>query len=137
MKFITLFGAKRSIKNPNKYLIKWNKPSRSKIQYKVKAFLKEYWCSKIVFEEFPMAGTRLSFDIFNASEKIMVEVQGEQHTKYTPFFHGNLKMNYIDQLRRDKQKLDFCRINEIRLIEVYYNDEINKQLFKKQGVALL
>jgi hypothetical protein len=137
MKFTTLFGAKRSIKNPNKYLIKWDKPSRSKIQYKVKSFLKEYWSSKIVFEEFPMAGTRLSFDIFNASENIMVEVQGEQHTKYTPFFHGNQKMNYIDQLRRDKQKLDFCRINKIKLIEVYYNDKINKQLFKKQGVALL
>ena len=84
-----------------------------------------------------MAGTRLSFDIFNASDKIIVEVQGEQHTKYTPFFHGSHKMNYIDQLRRDKDKLEFCRINDIKLVEVYYNDLLNKKLFKQQGVALI
>lgn len=137
MKFKTLFGAERSIKKPNKYIIKWDKPSRSKIQFKVKNFLKNYWERKIVFEEFPMAGTRLSFDIFNASDKIIVEVQGEQHTKYTPFFHGNQKMNYIDQLRRDKDKLEFCKINDIKLVEVYYNDSLSKNLFKEQGVALI
>ena len=137
MKFTTLFGAQRSIKKPNKYLIKWEGKSRSKIQFKVKSFLREFWESKIVFEEFPMAGTKLSFDIFNASERIIVEVQGQQHTKYTPFFHGSHKMNYIDQLRRDKEKLDFCKINNIKLVEVYYADIINNQLFKKQGVVLI
>ena len=120
MKFKTLTGLERRIKKPNKYLIDWETKSKSKIQFKTKRYLHKYWGSHIVFEEFPVAGTRLTFDFFNASEKIAVEVQGQQHTKYTPFFHGKYKINYIDQLRRDKQKYDFCKINGIKLVEVYY-----------------
>lgn len=137
MKFKTLSGATRSVKKPSKYLIDWDGPSRSKIQRSVKLFLKEFWENKIVFEEFPMAGSKLSFDIFNASDKVAIEVQGQQHTKYTPFFHGKNKINYIDQLRRDKLKMDFCNTNEIRLIEVYFNDTVNISLFRKQGINLL
>ena len=137
MKFITLAGLERSVKSPSKYLIDWDGKSRSKIQKKVKDFLYSYWSKKVVFEEFPVAGTKLSFDIFNASEKIAVEVQGQQHTRYTPFFHGKYKYNFIDQLKRDQHKLDFCKLNEINLVEVYYDDPINKSLFKKQGVRLI
>tara|TARA_Y100000592_G_C5298356_1_gene234262 strand:- start:203 stop:616 length:414 start_codon:yes stop_codon:yes gene_type:complete len=137
MKFQTLVGGTRSIPNAKKYLIDWKGKSRSKIQFAVKHFLSRYWVNKVVFEEFPMAGTRLSFDIYNANDKIAIEVQGQQHTKYTPFFHGKYKINYIDQLRRDKQKLDFCELNSIKLVEVYYNDTINKELFTKQGIVLL
>ena len=137
MKFKTLIGGTRSIPNVKKFLIDWQGKSRSKIQFQVKVFLSNYWQNKIVFEEFPMAGTRLSFDLYNANDKIAVEVQGQQHTKYTPFFHGKYKINYIDQLRRDKQKLDFCELNSIKLVEVYYNDTINKELFTKQGIVLL
>jgi len=136
MKFKTLFGAERSIKNPKKYLIDWKASSKSKIQFETKNFLNKFWKNHIVFEEFPVAGTKLSIDFFNATKRIAIEVQGEQHTRYTPFFHGNHKSNYIDQLKRDRDKLDFCRINEIKLVEVYYNDEINLKLFKKQGVIL-
>lgn len=137
MKFQTLTGKTRSIQNPKKYLIDWNGRSRSKIQFNVKRFLKDFWLKKTIFEEFPVAGTKLSFDIYNANEKIAIEVQGEQHTKYVPFFHGKHKINYIDQLRRDKQKLDFCELNSIKLVEVYYSDTISKELFKKQGITLI
>lgn len=137
MKFVTLAGGKRSIPNAKKHLIDWNKKSRSKIQFNVKAFLKKYWENKIIFEEFPVAGTKLSFDFYNANEKIAIEVQGQQHTKYVPFFHGKYKINYIDQLRRDKQKLDFCELNSIKLVEVYYSDTISKELFENQGIVLI
>lgn len=137
MKFKTLSGKERSITKAHKYLIDWDGKSRSKIQFSVKSFLKEFWSKKIVFEEFPVAGTRLSFDIFNASEKIAIEVQGQQHTKYTPFFHGKNKYNYINQLFRDKEKFDFCKLNEIKLIEIYYSDKVSKELFKEQGVTLI
>tara|TARA_B100002019_G_scaffold105490_1_gene90667 strand:- start:1484 stop:1894 length:411 start_codon:yes stop_codon:yes gene_type:complete len=136
MKFKTIFGATRSVKSPKKYLIDWEGQSKSNIQYKTKVFLKKFWDKNVVFEEFPVVGTRLSIDFFNASKKIAIEVQGEQHVRYTPFFHGKHKSNYIDQLKRDKEKLDFCKINDIKLVEVYYNDEINLNLFKKQGVIL-
>ena len=137
MKFKTLIGNTRTIRNPKKYLVDWDGKSRSKIQFEVKKFLKEFWSKKIVFEEFPVAGTKLSLDLFNANDSIAIEVQGQQHTKYTPFFHGKNKINYIDQLRRDKQKLDFCNLNNIKLIEVYYSDKVDKNFFKKHGVSLI
>ena len=137
MKFKTLTGGVRSVSNAKKYIINWKGKSRSKLQFSVKKFLEQYWLHDIVFEEFPMAGTKLSFDIFNANKSIAIEVQGQQHVKYTPFFHGGNKINYIDQLRRDKQKSDFCKANSIKLIEIYYNDKISKALFKKQGLVLL
>jgi len=136
MKFKTLFGATRSISNPKKYLIDWDAKSKSKIQKSTKDFLKEYWEKYIVFEEFPVAGTKMSLDFYNATKKIAIEVQGAQHTKYTPFFHGDNKYNYLSQLRRDQDKLKFCEVNSILLIEIYKKEELNKGFFKKLGVSL-
>ena len=136
MKFKTLTGATRSVSNIKKKLIKWNKKSRSKFQYRVKKFLEPYWDNHIVFEEFPIVGTRMSLDFYNANKKIAVEVQGGQHTKYVPHFHGGYKNNFIAQLNRDQKKLDFCRLNDITLVEIYEKDEINEKLFGKYGADL-
>ena len=136
MRFKTLMGATRTVKKAKKYLIDWDGKSRSKIQYNAKQFLKKYWSNHIVFEEFPVAGSRLSLDFYNANKKIAIEVQGRQHTKYVPFFHGKNKINYINQLRRDQDKLNFCELNDIQLIEIYDGDEVNEKLFESFGVIL-
>jgi len=129
-------GATRTVKKAKKYLIDWDGKSRSKIQYSAKQFLKKYWSNHIVFEEFPVAGTRLSLDFYNANKKVAIEVQGRQHTKYVPFFHGKNKINYINQLRRDQDKLKFCELNDIQLVEIYDGDEVNEKLFESFGVIL-
>lgn len=136
MRFNTLTGATRTVKKAKNYLIDWDSPSRSKIQFQTKQFLKKYWSKHIVFEEFPVAGTKLSLDFYNANKKIAVEVQGKQHTKYVPFFHGENKINYLNQLKRDQDKLKFCEANDIQLVEVYQDDEINEKLFQSFGVNL-
>ena len=135
MKFKTLTGSVKGVKHPKKHLIKWRAKSRSKRQRAVKKFLQPYWHDHIVFEEFPVVGTRMSLDFYNANKKIAIEVQGRQHTQYVPFFHGT-KMKYLSQLRRDQQKLEFCKLNSIKLIEIYDEDEINKALFAKNKVVL-
>ena len=136
MKFKTLTGAVRTIPKVKNYLIDWEGKSRSQIQKATKDFLKDYWGKHVVFEEFPVAGTKMSLDFYNANKKIAIEVQGQQHTKYTPFFHGNNKYNYINQLRRDQEKQNFCEINNIQLVEIYSTDELTKDFFKKLGVLL-
>lgn len=135
MKFKTLTGSIKGIKQPKKHLIKWKEKSRSKRQRLVKLFLQEYWKDHIVFEEFPVAGTRLTLDFYNANKRIAIEVQGRQHTEYVPFFHRT-KTNYLSQLRRDQQKLDFCQLNNIHLIEVYDGDELTKSFFRKNKLIL-
>lgn len=109
-------------KNTNKYIIDWTKPSRSKFQSQVKSFLNEIWSIYIVYEEFPVYGSRLSIDFYNASQNLAIEVQGSQHTKYNPFFHGNNRMAFLDQIKRDEKKKTFCELNNIKLIEIFEED---------------
>ena len=83
-----------------------------------------------------MAGTRLTFDFYNANKKIAIEVQGSQHLKYTPHFHGKSKSNFLGQIRRDNEKQKFCSLNSINLVEVYPKDKLSLELFKSFGVTL-
>ena len=135
MKFIDQYGKGRNLKNAKKYLINWEKPSRSKFQTNVKKFLRLYWENDIVFEEFRVVGSRLSLDFYNANKKIAVEVQGAQHTKYVKFFHKN-RLKYCDQLKRDEKKLDFCKANDIKLAEIYPKDVVTASLFEDQEIYL-
>ena len=116
-----------------KYSIDWDKKSRSKIQFKVKQFLKTYWKSHVVFEEFPVYGTKLKVDILNATIKVAVEVQGRQHSSFNKFFHGNSRAKYLASIKRDFQKSQWLEMNNYKLIEVEESeiDLISKQFFEE------
>ena len=128
-------GSEKRITKARKYLIDWDGKSLSKVQFKTKKFLEKFWLTHVVFEEFPVAGTRLKFDFYNANKKIAVEVHGAQHTKYVPFFHGR-RSNFVKQLSRDQQKIDFCELNSIILVEIFDGDKLTKKIFENCGVHL-
>jgi hypothetical protein len=136
MQFITIWGAKRRIPKVNKYLIDWEKPSRSILQKNAKDFLYSYWKNHAVFEEFPVAGTKMTLDFYNATKKIAVEVQGRQHHKYVPYFHGKRKMGYLNQVKRDLDKKKYCEMNDVLLVEILEGDNLTKDLFKKLGMDI-
>jgi hypothetical protein len=135
MKFKTLDGKDRTLKNAKSYIINWDNKSKSKFQFEVKKYLKKYWSGDVVFEEIKVVGTRLSLDFFNATKKVAIEVQGHQHFKYVKFFHGN-RVNFLNQIKRDFKKIEFCELNNIKLVEIYPNDELCKSLFERFGVFL-
>jgi hypothetical protein len=135
MNFISLSGKLRPLKNINRYMIDWEKPSRSKFQTNVKNFLKKYWFQNVVFEEMPIVGTRMSLDLYNANKKIAIEVQGRQHQSFVKHFHGNL-LNFKYQLDRDQKKESFCSRNGITLVTIFDKDVISTKLFEEQGVTL-
>ena len=135
MEFLTLTNKKKRCKNLKQYIIDLDIDSRSKFQTSVKKFVKKYWFGNIVFEEFPIVGTRLTLDFYNANKKIAIEVQGRQHTQYVEFFHQD-RINYLHQLKRDQAKEKFCELNNIKLVTIYENDIINTYLFESQGVIL-
>ena len=135
MKFKTLDGKERTVKNIKDCIIDGDGKSRSKFQEEVKKFLKKYWKGDVVFEELKVVGTRLSLDFYNANKKIAIEVQGQQHFQYVKFFHGN-RANYLGQIKRDIKKINFCEINNIHLVEIYPNDKLSKELFETFGVNL-
>lgn len=135
MKFYDSYGKIRNLKTPQKYLIDWSVASRSKFQNNIKNFIKDYWVHDVVFEEFRVVGSRLSLDFYNANKKIAIEVQGDQHIKYVKHFHKN-RMKYLDQLKRDQKKLDFCEMNGIKLVEIYSTDVVDESFFNNQDIYL-
>jgi len=125
-------------KNVKSKLIDWRGKSRSKIQRKVKLFLKDYWENCIVYEEFPVYGSRMTVDIFNATKKIAIEVQGKQHNEFNKFFVKN-NVNYLYSMERDLNKKKWLEDNDIQLVEVLENEvEGLKESFfyEKYGIKL-
>ena len=105
----------------SKYLINWDAKSRSKLQFGAKQFLKTVWKNHVVYEEFPVYGSRMKVDILNATKKIAVEVQGRQHNEYNEFFHKN-RQNYLLSIKRDVQKRLWLEKNQFILIELQRED---------------
>ena len=126
-------------KNVSKFLIDWNKKSRSKIQFKVKKFLEPFWKGHIVFEEFPVYGSKLKVDILNASNKLAIEVQGDQHNSFNKYFHGDSRLKYLESIKRDVMKAEWLENNNFKLIEINQNEvnELSKQFFEDKFKVFL
>jgi len=135
MIFKSITGREQKMRNPTKYLIKWDKKCRSNLQKKVKDLLYKYWKADVVFEEFPVLGSRMTIDFYNANKNIAIEVDGMQHYKYNKFFHSNSKHKFLEQLKRDEQKELFCESNSIKLIRIMENEKIDEELLKKLKIT--
>ena len=109
-------------KNVVKYRIDWEKSCRSKIQFEVKNFFKDYCENHICYEEFPVFGTRLKVDLINFTRKIAVEVQGDQHNQYNKFFHGGSRDKYLASIKRDMKKINWLEMNEFKVLEIETKD---------------
>lgn len=107
--------------NINKYLINWDGPSPSKLQKRVKDFLRPYWQRHLVYEELIVYGSRMRVDFFNATKKQAIEVNGSQHDSYNNFFHKN-RMNYFMSIKRDVKKAEWLEKNGFKLIELEEDD---------------
>ncbi len=134
MFFVTKSGRIKRIPNPSQYQIDWNGVSKSKFQFATKQFLRTFWANDYVFEEFRVCGTKMHFDFYNHTKRIVVEAQGRQHYKHVPHFHG--KTGLKDQFRRDLEKIDFCAANNIAFVEIGSETELTVDFFQKLGITL-
>ena len=134
MIFLCTNGREKKIRNSVKYLVDWDADCKSGIQKDVKNVLFNHWFADVVFEEFPVAGTRLTFDFFNASKNIAIEVDGNQHYKYNKFFHSNSRQNFLAQLKRDEKKEYFCELNKIKLIRILESEILEKTFPNKEFI---
>jgi len=122
MRLYTLNGKTPIYKNVNKYLINWESKSRSKLQKKVKDFLFTVWSNSVVYEEFPVYGTKMKVDFLNATSKLAIEVNGDQHLKFNKFFHSNSRTQFLKSIKRDLNKAKWLEKNNFTLIEIYKED---------------
>jgi len=57
--------------------------------------------------------------------KWCVEIHGEQHYKFVPYYHGNM-MSFLKSQKKDKEKKEWCELNHIKYIELSYNENIEE-----------
>lgn len=101
----------------------------SKLTKEVYRTVKELYPKEKVLQEqtIKINGKNLYLDIYIPRIKVALECQGEQHYKFNKFFHSN-SADFIQQKKNDELKKIFCKESGITLVEVLYNDSIDKEL---------
>jgi len=92
------------------------------LEYPVKKILTGFWDKQDIFFQDRdiklLAQVRdLSFDFFNMTTQVIIEVQGKQHYEFTSFFHGHLG-NFDIQKINDKLKVRVCKEVGMTLITI-------------------
>ena len=73
---------------------------------------------------------KLYFDFYIPALKIVVEVDGAQHDKFTPFFHGDA-VGYKQSKNRDNLKREWSVANNMILVTIKERevDGLTKEIF--------
>jgi hypothetical protein len=98
--------------------------TKSGLHNKAREVIQKVLPNSRFYEDITIPGFKpaLYADFFIPSLKIMVEVNGQQHYKFTPRFHKD-KMAYFKAVARDRKKSEFCKINDICLVIFDYNNQ--------------
>ena len=89
-----------------------------------------FYCVRPSFLKNPETGRNLELDLYNDQVKIAIEYNGIGHYVYPNPFHRT-KEEFINQIRRDKFKVDMCDVNDVYLISVPYTIPLNYSAIKE------
>jgi hypothetical protein len=108
---------------------------RSKLHLAARDILYDLFPTTPIMEEVSIPirrGTTQFFDFFLNSNKLAVEVHGQQHYKFNSLFHSTAS-DFMQQKKRDADKREWCEINNITLIELPYNETPEEWLTRIQN----
>lgn len=112
--------------NVSDYIVYGNDTrTRSTLHLEARTLLKLLFPADVILEEVTLPGSKrngsvLYADFLLPSQKLMVEVHGEQHYEYNSFFYKS-KDDFIKAKKRDRDKREWCELNSLILIEFPYN----------------
>lgn len=105
-----------------------DKRKRSKFHIRARNLLKELFNSYRILEEVKLPGSTelhrksvLYLDFYIPSIRLGVEVHGQQHYEFCPFFHKN-KADFLKGQARDDDKVSWCKLNDIKLVTLKYTE---------------
>jgi len=104
---------------------KSNLNNKSNFHLLARDLLKQNYPTLQILEEIPIQirkSETLYMDFFIPLTKKCIEVHGEQHYEFTPFYHRT-KLDFFKQQKRDREKQEWCHINNITYIELPYNTQ--------------
>ena len=126
---VTGINGREYVWNLNGYSVAANdKRKRSKYHLRARNLLKEMYHSYRILEEVKLPGSTeshrkgvLFLDFFVPQIKLAIEVHGQQHYEYTPFFHKN-KAEFAIAKAKDEDKIEWCELNKIDIVVLKYSD---------------
>ena len=105
-----------------------NTRKRSKYHLRARQLLKSIYHSYRILEEVKLPGSTarhrkgvLYLDFYIPQIKKAIEVHGEQHYAYNPFFHKGMA-DFILSQAKDEDKIEWCNINGIDIVVLKYSD---------------
>jgi very-short-patch-repair endonuclease len=120
----TLDGETYEFKIPEK-IAKGNKRGTSQFHKIARKMLKQLFSGCRIYEELPIYigdNQTLYVDFFVVSYNLFVEVHGQQHYDYNSHFYKN-KIEWLKAIERDKRKAEWCKINNLKLVTLKYNEQ--------------
>jgi hypothetical protein len=105
-------------------------PNPSELHLRARNYFKDKWPAAQLLEEVYLPGESLYLDFYIPTFKLACECQGNQHNQHVPFFHKT-KFDFIKAQSRDRRKVDWCKLNNIKLIFFFpqeSEDEWDKKL---------
>lgn len=128
MKVVGING-KEYIWNLSKYDVFYDDTKkRSKYHIKARLLLKEIFNSYRILEEVKLPGSTaknkrsvLYLDFYIPSIKLAIEVHGQQHYEFNPFFHKS-KADFILSKARDEDKIEWCNLNGVNIVVLKYSE---------------
>jgi hypothetical protein len=112
------------VKDLNGNMVNWNLTGhiakgrikeKSSFHLATREILTQIFPTLQILEEVPIPlrkSETLYLDFYLPLIKKAIEVHGEQHYKFVPFYH-NSKMNFLKSQKRDNEKREWCEINGI------------------------
>lgn len=98
--------------------------NKSSLHLQARGLISSLYPTLQILEEVPIPLRKneiLYLDFYIPLKKVCCEVHGEQHYKFVSFYHNNM-LNFLKSQKRDKEKQEWCEINNILYIELPYND---------------
>ncbi|MGL4873119.1 MAG: hypothetical protein ACRC30_00500 [Clostridium sp.] len=83
----------------------------------------------------PKTGRQLPYDIEIVNKKILIEIQGEQHSNFIEHFHRTIE-NFEYQKLKDNHKKRWAEDNGYRIVYIYYN-ELRDGEYKRKILNIL
>jgi hypothetical protein len=88
--------------------------------------IKECFPTLQILEEIPIhiRKTEILFlDFYLPLNRKCIEVHGEQHYAFSRFYHKD-KIGFLKHKKRDKDKQEWCDVNNIEYVELPYNESL-------------
>lgn len=102
-----------------------SRDKKSSLHLKARQLVHQAYPTLQVLEEVQLVlrkGEYVYMDFYIPLIKKCIEVHGEQHYKFNRFYHHNM-MGFIKHQKRDREKKEWCDINNIQYIELPFDKE--------------